>query len=111
MLISTARVLDDDIFKWRVMGACIQHASQLDTIKGGEAKSYALRVLANPHTVEPMMLSLVASNPAIANAVKVDEVGTVDTTGVSDQDIQYVVAESWGTVAMHVVGSVNEVTD
>lgn len=105
MLISTARVLDDDMFKWRVMGACIQHASQLDTINGGDAKAYALRVLANPHMVEPMMLSLVASNPAIADAVKVDEVGTVDTTGVSDSDIQYVVAESWGTVAERVMNS------
>lgn len=99
MLISTARVLDDDVFKWRVMGACIQHASRLGEIKDETARAYALRVLANPHTVEPMMLSLVASNPAIANAVKVDRVGTVDTTGVSDSDIQYVVAESWATVA------------
>lgn len=101
MLISTARVLDDDIFKWRVMGACIQHASRLGEIKDEKERAYALRVLANPHAVEPMMLSLVASNQAIANAVKVDQVGTVDTTGVSDQDIQYVVAESWSTVATH----------
>lgn len=99
MLISTARVLDDDIFKWRVMGACIQHAATYTNMEEGADRRYALRVLSHPHVVDQMMLCLVASNPQVAASITVGADGAVDTAGVPDNDIKFVVAQSWGDVA------------
>ena len=98
-LLATARAMDDQLFRWRVMGACIQHAATYRSMEPGPGKKYALRVLAQPHDVDQMMLCIVASNPVISAAITVDENGTVKSDGVADDDISYVVIETWPLVA------------
>lgn len=98
-LLATARAMDDPLFRWRVMGACIQHASTYKNMEDGPGKEYALRVLAQPHDVDQMMLCIVASNPVISAVITVDEHGTVKSDGVKDADILYVVTETWPLVA------------
>ena len=98
-LLATARAMDDPLFRWRVMGACIQHAAGYPTMEEGAGRDYALRVLAQPHDVDQMMLCIVASNPVISAAITVDENGTVKSDGVKDADILYVVTETWPLVA------------
>ena len=98
-LLATARAMDDQEFRWRVMGACIQHAATYKNMEEGPGKEYALRVLAQPHDVDQMMLCIVASNTDIASAIEVDENGTVKSDGVKDDDILYVVVETWPIVA------------
>ena len=98
-LLATARAMDDQMFRWRVMGACIQHAAGYQAMPDGPGKEYALRVLASPHDVDQMMLCIVASNPVISGAITVDEHGTVTANDVKDADILYVVVEAWPLVA------------
>lgn len=98
-LLATARAMDDQTFRWRVMGACIQHASTYRSMEPGPGKKYALRVLAQPHDVDQMMLCLVASNPQISQSIDVDENGTITVDEVPDGDISYVVVEAWPLVA------------
>mgnify|MGYP000518821593 CR=1 FL=1 len=98
-LLATARAMDDQLFRWRVMGACIQHAAGYQAMPDGPGKEYALRVLASPHDVNQMMLCLVASNPQISQSIDVDENGTITANEVPDGDILYVVVEAWPIVA------------
>lgn len=98
-LLATARAMDDQLFRWRVMGACIQHAAGYPTMEEGPGREYALRVLAHPHDVDQMMLCIVASNPVISGSITVDDNGTVTSNEVKDADILYVVIEAWPLVA------------
>ena len=98
-LLATARAMDDQLFRWRVMGACIQHAATYRSMEPGPGKEYALRVLAQPHDVDQMTLCLVASNPVISGAITVDDNGAVRSNDVKDADILYVVVEAWPLVA------------
>ncbi|WP_146004309.1 hypothetical protein [Brevibacterium luteolum] len=97
--------MDDQEFRWRVMGACIQHAAGYKSMSDdGADRRYALRVLSQPHVVDQMMLCIVASNPQIAALITVGADGTVDTTGVPDNDIEFVVAQAWADVAEQIQG-------
>ena len=98
-LLATARVMDDQTFRWRVMGACIQHAATFRAMPEGPSREHALRVFADPHAVDTMMLALVASNPVISSAITVDDNGAVRSNDVKDDDILYVVVEAWPIVA------------
>lgn len=104
-LLSTARAMDDSVFRWRVMGACIQHAATYESLSGA-GKEYALAVLSAPHDVDTMMLCLVASNPVIAQAITTDNHGGVSSEGVPDGDILYIVNTSWDLVATRRAGRV-----
>lgn len=98
-LIATARALDDARFLWRVNAATLTTAATKVKDSTGRAQVFAEYVLDNPMQHNATMAALVACSPAIASVIDVDDFNTVNTEDVTDQDILYVVATSWDTVA------------
>lgn len=96
-LISTARALDDQNLKWRVMGASINHASGFASITEANGKFYAISTILNPQVVDMSMVALVAMDPIVSEAIVVSD-GAVDTSAVLDADIQRIVSAKWPLV-------------
>lgn len=97
-LLSTARALDDGNFRWRVMGACLNHASNFATITEANGKFYAISTIFNPQTVDMSMVAFVAMDSVVSAAVVASEDGTVDSSAVLDADILRVVVAKWPLV-------------
>lgn len=99
-LISTARAMDDQHFKWRVQAACIIKAGTFATMPVGPERNFALTVLLNPQMMEMSMVAFVAMDEAVANAMVVDaDNETVETDTVLDTDIVRVVNARWTLVS------------
>lgn len=96
-LISTARALDNQDLKWRVMGASINHASGFAQISIANGQFYAISTILNPQVVDMSMVALVAMDPVVSAAIVVSG-GAVDTSAVLDEDIQRVVSAKWALV-------------
>lgn len=97
-LLSTQRALDDQNFKWRVMGASIIQASGFASMTAAQGKNYALATIMNPQMVDMTMVALVAMDPVIAAAIVATDTGSVNTSAVTDADIQRVVSAKWSLV-------------
>jgi hypothetical protein len=101
-LLQTARAMDDQNFVWRVTAAMLVKADYVINAPDGqsvEALELADWVLDNPMVPVPEMNALVAVNGTVADKVVVDNNGLVNTMGIADGDIQYVVDSKWETVA------------
>jgi hypothetical protein len=99
-LISTARALDDQHFKWRVQAACIIKAGTFATMPVGPDRNFALTILLNPQLMEMSMIAFVAMDDVVANAMVVGaDNETVETDTVLDSDITRVVNAKWSLVA------------
>lgn len=102
-LIDTARAMDDQRFRWRVMAAILVKAKIEFAKTPGSPPSnvwnFAAHMLAQPMSDERTMFAMVATDPAVSEAVVVSETSTVDTEAVLDADIQRAVNDSWATVA------------
>lgn len=97
-LLSTQRALDDMNFKWRVMGASIIQASGFANMTAAQGKNYALSTIMNPQTVDMTMVAFVAMDPTVSAAIVATDTGSVNTSAVTDADIQRVVAAKWSLV-------------
>lgn len=97
-LLGTQRALDDQNFKWRVMGASLGQASGFNNMTVAQGKYYALSTIIYPQTVDMTMVAFVAMDPVVSAAIVASEDGTVDTSGVPDAEIQRVVAARWALV-------------
>ncbi len=97
-LLSTQRALDDQNFKWKVMGASLIQASGFASMTVAQGKYYALSTILNPQTVDMTMVAFVAMDPVVAAAIVATETGSVDTNPVPDAEIQRVVAAKWALV-------------
>jgi len=98
-LIATARAIDDARFVWRVKAALLSTAATKVTEAEGPEQWFAEHVLDNPMAENKTAIALVAVNSAIASTVVVDAFNTVNTEGVTDADILYVVATEWTKLA------------
>jgi hypothetical protein len=98
-LIATARAIDDARFVWRVNAALLSTAAAKVSEPEGASQWFAEYVLDNPMAENKTAIALVAVNGAIASTVVVDSFNTVNTEGVSDSDILYVVATEWDKLA------------
>lgn len=99
-LISTARALDDQMFRWRVQAASLVKASKFAEIPAGPGQNYAFYTLLNPQAVDVSLVALVALDEAIASAIDVGPDGGVKTDKVLDADIVRAVDSNWDTVAV-----------
>lgn len=100
-LLATARALDDDLFRWRVAAACFIHAQGYASMPAGPPKNFAITVLLNPQSVDESMVGFVSADDAVSNAITVNPGnGAVDTSNVTDADIQRVVVDKWSLVAV-----------
>lgn len=97
-LLSTQRALDDQYFKWRVMGASLIQASGFNSMTVAQGKYYALSTILNPQMVDMTMVAFVAMDPVVSAAIVATEEGAVDTSAVPDAEIQRVVNARWGLV-------------
>jgi hypothetical protein len=97
-LLSTTRALDDQNFKWKVMGASLVQAAGFNSMTVAQGKYYALTTILYPQTVDMTMVAFVAMDPAVAAAIVTSETGSVDTSAVTDADIQRVVTARWALV-------------
>ena len=102
-LIDTARAMDDQRFRWRVMAALLMKAreeyAKTPTAATQANWNMANHVLLNPMSEDPTMFALVAIDSAVSEAVTVDADDTVDTSKVPDTDIIRVVNAMWAPVA------------
>jgi len=97
-LLGTQRALDDQNFKWRVMGASLNHSSGFANMTVAQGKYFALTTILSPQIPDMTMVAFVAMDPTISAAIVTTEDGTVDTSAVTDADIQRVVAARWALV-------------
>jgi copper(I)-binding protein len=101
-LISTARALDDQHFRWRVQAAALEKAAAFAAMTTpGTQRNYAFYTLLNPQAVDPSLLALVAIDDVVAGAIEVSaDGGTVDTRKVPDAEIVRAVNAAWPLVAV-----------
>lgn len=100
-LIKYARSRDDQDFVWRVAAAVLLEARykfDAQPAMSAEAVQLVEWALDNPLTAPPLMVAFVASDPAVAAGVTIDN-GAIDTSEASDAAIKYAVGASWETVA------------
>lgn len=97
-LLSTQRALDDQNFKWKVMGASLIHASGFAGMTVAQGKYFAIQTILYPQTVDMTLVAFVAMDPVVAAAIVTSETGSVDTSAVPDAEIQRVVSARWGLV-------------
>lgn len=98
-LLKFARARDDQNLIWRISAAMMVRAQEtefwdLDT----NSRQLVNWVLDNPMVSLPDMVNHVTTNTSIAANVNVDG-GIIDTSGVPDADIQFVVNDKWQRVA------------
>lgn len=99
LLLKYARARDDVDFVRRINAAMIVRAQEQEFWDlAPEIRSLVDYILDHPmETVEPMINRL-STNPGIAALISIEN-NIVDTSGVPDNDIQYVVNEQFGLVA------------
>lgn len=98
-LYKMGRLVTLESFIVRVQAAMLKHAQTVPL--GGAAsteKNFAIWVLKNPMQTEISMVSLVASDPTVLAAARVDGV-VADDTEVPDSAIQSAVAAKWSMVS------------
>lgn len=95
-----ARAMDDFALQQRVRAATLFHGATLLTGAVTPARNFAVAAFMSPTTLDPTMLALVCTTPAIATAVIVPTTGdSVDTTPVPDSAILDAVRANWPIVA------------
>lgn len=102
-LLKFALARDHQDFIWRVAAALTVKAQYMADVPGGASvEGLAMRdwVLDNPMVPLEMMTAFAATMPEIAAKVTIDG-GTLDTSLVLDQHINYIVGVKWDTVAKH----------
>lgn len=100
LLLKYARVRDDQEFKWRIAAAMQLKAQEAagETLPDDQ-RQLVDWVLDNPMVPLERMVAAVAVNKNIAAYVTLTD-DVVDTTGIPDSDIVYVVTEvEWARVA------------
>lgn len=99
-LLKIARSRDDTNLGWRVTAALTLHAQYNADSEGDTPAGAALTewVLANPMVPDSMMTAFVTTAPEVLTKVTLEH-GTIDTSGVLDADIRYVVGAKWPLVA------------
>lgn len=107
-LLKIFQIQTDDSLRQRTQGACVEYANQILAQPNGDdtgpdrdrSRGYAQFILNSPTTIRKEMVDQVLANPTILNAITWDDdTERWDTTGVTDDDIRYVVASSWDTLA------------
>lgn len=107
-LLKIFQIQTDEPLRQRAQGACVEKANQIlgspngdDTGAGrDQRRGYARFVLSEPTTIRKEMVDQVLANPTVLNAITWDTgTGGWDTSKVTDDDIRYVVASSWDTLA------------
>lgn len=95
-LMKISRALDDQSLRWRISGAVIRHARDVltDVIEDGDREA-AARALAAPQSLDPAVLSLVVSDPAVITGIEVDDAGAVSTSKVPDDAILAAVRDAY----------------
>jgi hypothetical protein len=98
-LLKFARAKDDQAFVWRIAAAMMVRAQETEFWDlPTNSRSLVNWTLNNPMIAPPEMVNHVSTSPAIAANVVMTGVA-VDTSGVPDGDIQFVVNEKWSRVA------------
>lgn len=99
-LLKMARVRDDHEFLLRVAAALAVHAQTLESRANLSAESRALVdwVLANPMSSPEQFYSFVATVPAVAAKINLVD-GRIDSSNVTDADIQNIIAQKWDRIA------------
>lgn len=108
-LLKYARARDDQEFVWRIAAAMMVRAQETEfwEVTVNE-RSLINWVLNNPMAVPQTMVSHVATNATIAAGVVIEN-SAVDTSGIPDGDIQYVVNDKWARVANSLFSEENPV--
>ena len=97
-LLKYARAKDDQTFVWRIAAAMMVRAQETEFWDlPTNSRSLVNWVLNNPMVAPQEMINHVSTNPSIAANVSV--ANGIDTSGVPDGDIQFVVNEKWERVA------------
>lgn len=99
-LLKIARAVNDDRLRSRVAAAMLLHTLTIANSPSATPKDKALAmyVVSSPSQPDPSMIAIVASDPAVVEAVELN--GDVpNTDNVADEDIKRVVAARWSTVA------------
>ncbi|WVX87872.1 hypothetical protein SEA_BERRIE_21 [Arthrobacter phage Berrie] len=100
-LIKYARARDDQDFVWRVAAAMLLDARykfDANPVMSAEAHKLMDWTLENPLSAPPLMVAFVATDPAVAAGVTIEN-GAIDTSGASDAAIRAAVGFSWESVA------------
>lgn len=97
-LLKYARARDDQSFVWRIAAAMMVRAQETEFWDlTTNSRSLVNWTLNNPMVAPPEMVNHLSTNPSIAANVVITS--GVDTSGVPDADIQFVVNEKWARVA------------
>jgi hypothetical protein len=93
--------MDDRRFEWRVKGAlvlaAVAHADDEDV----NSANFAKHILTNPLGPAGAAPAIVAANPVVAGNIVVDDANGVNTEGVTDGDIEFIVADNWDILLEH----------
>lgn len=107
-LLKIFQIQTDDNLRQRTQGAAVEKANQILAEPNGDeavqdrdrSRGYARFILNSPTTIRNEMVDQVLANATILDAIQWDDENDGwDTTGVTDEDIRYVVANSWDTLA------------
>lgn len=106
-LLKIFQVQSDELLRQRTQGATVEKANLvLDEPDGEEvsgrnrSRGYARFVLESPTTIRKEMVDQVLANPTILAAVVWDgEAEVWDSSGVLDEDVRYIVGQSWDALA------------
>lgn len=107
-LLKYARARDDQDFRWRIAAAMQLKAQEVAQFELTPAeRALTDWVLANPMVPLERMVAAVAVNPAVAAQVTLAD-DRVDTSGVPDGDIIFVVSTEWPDVAQQMYAAAEQ---
>lgn len=107
-LLKIFQIQTDENLRQRTQGATVEKANQVLAEPNGEdegpdrdrPRGYARFILNSPTTIRKEMVDQILANPTILAAITWDEDAEGwDTTGVTDEDIRYVVNTAWDHLA------------
>lgn len=99
-LYKIAILINDPKFNLIVKAGMLKYAQSIDlTAPLTVEKNFAVWVLKNPMATEISMIALVASDPAVLEAVPLSDGDYLDTAGVTDDAVSAAIASKWSIVA------------
>ncbi|MBG6085805.1 hypothetical protein [Zhihengliuella flava] len=105
-LLKIRAALDDTLLQQRVAGAQLAYITTNSPTEGSAAEQLANAVRDNPSQTITNFVTEMVLNPSIQTAIVWDEAtSAIDSTAVTDSDIEYVVADRWTAVAERLYGT------
>lgn len=98
-LLGTARALDDARFLWRVRAAMLSIAVTKYGSENTDEKSLAQEILDSPMQQNRTMEALVANDLSVGANIETDDMNTVNTESVTDDEILTATLAYWPAVA------------